>query len=388
MTEESTRRQEIERFGQIREAVKVVKTVGVTSSAKRRELIIDAQGAAKEIKEIRVLGGGARLSDEQIASIPSVAQTDINQEPLTVVETAINKYLEIEEGTLPMLVDAVHDQPPNLTELLRFARLKTPQITLEQIAESIARIESGQPLDDFDQRIAFLKDRYDEATGLLAGRIAQLTGTFLIRANKSRLVADLNRNWWSRESHRYKKESPEEERYYPAEYPRSARAAFYWAVSRILRRTVGLNGEGCVDQPFVRLAIHGMADRSGFDIAVAGSENAADPVFAAWFVERLQQEIDKEELMVADGRRPKVILATKDDETARAFTGSSVGLSTFRRWPKRTAQYPPFGEKFQTLQIEVSHQLRTNDQNREQLALAMSRVISVIIEYWKPEANT
>ncbi len=145
MIEESTRRQEIERFGQIREAVKVAKTVGVTSSAKRRELIIDAQGAAKEIKEIRVLDGGARLSDEQIASIPSVAQTDINQEPQTVVETAINKDLEIEEGTLPMLVDAVHDQPPNLAELLRFARLKTPQITLEQIAESIARIESCQP---------------------------------------------------------------------------------------------------------------------------------------------------------------------------------------------------------------------------------------------------
>lgn len=265
----------VDRFGNIRRAVSAAKNLGISDRGERREAVINAVSAQKK--------GILQISEEEAANFPSVAKFDIRQESQEVIDTSINKYLTVKEGLekTPVLVDAIHAIRP--------------------------------PFGDAKDR-----DEYDEFTSEIASRVAELTGASLIIAKKSRLTSDLNRAWWTREQRSTTKSF---------EYPRSARAALYWAVRGILASTNRLDENEQLKSKFCRITIHGMKDHDDFDFAIAGSQDPADEEFIAWFFARFKESLSQ------TGIEPKVVVAKLGDKT-EPYSGPT-SLAYFRRTPRK-----------------------------------------------------
>lgn len=305
------------RFSSIRKAVETAENLGITDPALRREAVINAISAEKK--------GIIPISEEEARWFPSVAELDIRKESEEVVETAINKYLEIKEGLprIPVLVDAIHAQKPAPSE--------------------------GAP------------EEWDANTKEITQRVADLTGASLIISKKSRMKADLNRAWWTRETR-----SGVE----PKEFPRSARAALYWSVRKILLNTGRLDENEQLKDNFYRIAIHGMKDHENYDFAIAGSQGPANEEFITWFTEKFKESL------VGVGVEPKVVIAKLGDKETEAYSGTT-SLTYFRRTPKKDylIQHPAFGLKFQTIQLEIGNKIRKDLQKREMVSLALANVI-------------
>lgn len=267
----------VERIAKIRRAVKKASELGIKDRGQRREAVIDAQSAKEE--------GILDISQEEARAFPSVAKADIRTESRQVQERAINKYLEVEEGdrNVPVLVDAVHDAPPAPSTIRHILRQDGLEASLDEIKDSLGRIVgNGEPKSELDQKVkAVWTASFDMNTGLIARQVARVLKASVIVAKKPRTHADPNRTW------RFRKTAPIEgvNKYLAREYPRSVLAAFYWAARRILQSQNLLDDSGRLKKQFLRVAIHGMVDRGGYDLAVGGSLKIADSEVVEKFAE-------------------------------------------------------------------------------------------------------
>lgn len=361
----------VERIAKIRRAVKKASELGIKDRGQRREAVIDAQSAKEE--------GILDISQEEARAFPSVAKADIRTESRQVQERAINKYLEVEEGdrNVPVLVDAVHDAPPAPSTIRHILRQDGLEASLDEIKDSLGRIVgNGEPKSELDQKVkAVWTASFDMNTGLIARQVARVLKASVIVAKKPRTHADPNRTW------RFRKTAPIEgvNKYLAREYPRSVLAAFYWAARRILQSQNLLDDSGRLKKQFLRVAIHGMVDRGGYDLAVGGSLRIADPEVVEKFAETLQKKIVEQGLLV-EGEVPKVVIARPKDPQIKMYSGAPVLATHRRELEGRVTQYPPFGENFQAIQLEISNRLRTDSGKRNQVARVISGTIREIIQ--------
>ncbi|PIS08756.1 hypothetical protein COT75_04715 [Candidatus Beckwithbacteria bacterium CG10_big_fil_rev_8_21_14_0_10_34_10] len=380
----------VKRPEKIRQIVEQLKDAGITDRGERREGVIDIHSVREEEeiwqqktvrgrpRQVRVKEGKALidLNEQQASQIESVAKPDASQEDEKIKERAINKYLEVKDGNLPIVVDAVHEQLPNSAELWQLMKQKYPDLKINEIELSLERIKKFEKketksLDYFDQEVLKVRDLYDQDTGLLARQVSQLLDVNTIVAKKPRLWADMNRNWWVRGMAELG-----EKQIFSREYSRSSRAALFWGLEKIVKRTVGLDEDGKVKGPFLRVALHGMANREGFDIAIAGAKNIADQDLRNKFISRLQEEIKNKGFMVGENEVPQVVLAIQNDPKTKAFAGTEVGLSIYRRkMITHKNQHPPFGEGFNIIQMEISARIRKNKEKRDAFAGILAEVL-------------
>lgn len=304
----------LERISRIREALRSARSLGISDPAKRREAVIDAVSAQQK----GILG----ISEDKARDFPSVATRDIRDEREDVIESAIDKYLEIKLGEedAPIIVECLH---------------------------------SDEPTDGEYGEKAELKDKFEPGTYEISRKIAELTGATLIRAKQSRVKSDSNRRWYNREF--VGKVS---------EFPRSARAALYWGINKVMSTQGRLDEAGILRSPFYRLSIHGMKDNDDFAFAIAGLESASDQEFLESFSDRL--EISLNEVGISD---PVII-----DRNGR-YRGLA-NLADFRRIPSKPEDYqhPAFGKNFNSIQIEIARKYRTPEM-QEKVAQAIANAI-------------
>lgn len=329
---EKNREFDIQRIGQIRAAIEQAKkenVVGIEEPGERRQEVIKR-----------------------------VAREHIDEEEQRTKDTAVNKYLEVKEGEIPVLITAVHAQPPTVSEVRQLLSW-WEKLTQKEIEEAKVRIDQGTTQGELDSDIRRAFDRYDEKTDLLARQAARLAKANLVVAKRSRLLADLNRSWWKRGDFFFHQIWAKAK-----EYSQSARAAFYWAAKPRVEKAVGLDETGIARAPFLHLALHGMKNREDFDIILGGT-SIVDPPVLEWFNRRLSEEIEKRNLIGAKGERAKVVIASPNDLATEDYIGDP-SLAHYRRAPlKNPLQHPFWGGNFNTIQLEISNRLRTDEGKRE-----------------------
>jgi hypothetical protein len=347
-----------QRIDQIKNATILAKrTFGITDRAIRRELVIDAVGAKRQ--------GIIDLPDDILENFPSVAQKDIREEAPDTIRRAIDKYLEVKVGNpnVPVLIDAVHAIKPTAQELVLMLRQNGIEASWAEVMNALEKKEPSE----LAEKVRLIRNSYyDGYSGRIAKRISELTGASSIVAKKSRGFAELNRHWWSRDS-RHGEEVAHE-------YPRSARAALYWSIRDILNQQNRLDDNEKLTDSYTRISVHGMKNND-FDFAVAGGRNPADEEFLQWFAKSLGRELTDIGLRPR-GREPRVVIARTDDSTTKAYAGPS-SLNVFRE-ERPDAQHPAFGQKFQTIQLEITKRVRMNEESRELTVQAVSSVIQKI----------
>lgn len=202
------------------------------------------------------------------------------------------------------------------------------------------------------------------------------------------------------------------------EYPTSVQAALYWAVRRVAERSVGLDEEGKVKAPFVRLAIHGMVDTPQSDIVLGGGnvrpgkeEKPASDTVLRWVAETLASKLAERGVTVPDlqeegsSRSPVVAIHRLGDDEVELFTvgadkrvvarrvarqGTSfsaggIGLGYYRTGARfevedvsgkqRSLEFPGLGEEFHTIHAVTCSSLRMQKANREALAGVVSELL-------------
>jgi len=161
------------------------------SRARRRELVIDAEGASHE-----------EVVKQKIPNFPSVAKAAINAETKLTQETAINKYLIVDarNPATPVIVDAIHQASPNSSEVWSLLKQIDKSLTLGDVEKSLERIKAGENLNDSDRKVEALWNKNDGKTGDIAQKVADILGCPSIVSKKSRLWGNQNANWWERES--------------------------------------------------------------------------------------------------------------------------------------------------------------------------------------------
>jgi hypothetical protein len=336
---------EINRYTIIREAANKAREVGVTDRGEIREAVINADSAQKK--------GILQITEEEASQIPSVAKKDIREEDDSVKELALNKYLEVTEGLerVPLLIDAIHPVQPS-------------------------KQEAGEYSED-SKIVNKLLQHFDEDTEKIAKRLAELTGSSLILAKKSRLQTDLNRAWWNRDTAPINNGDEGKTPIETFEYPRSAKAAFFWAVDDILQKQNRLDENGILKEPFVRLSIHGMKDNPDYGFAIAGSNNPADKDFLLWFRDELQTSLANEQINTL------VVVAKVSDPKTSAYSGP-LNLGYLRHEPGKEylVQHPAYGDNFNSIQLEIGSKFRKVEKEREIISLALANVLKNVPKYF------
>jgi hypothetical protein len=394
-----------ERYRAIREAVESTRSLGITNRSQIREAVINAEEAQAK--------GILTICPSEASAIPSVARQDIRQEENDVRERAFNKYLRIvspTDNTLPVAIEAVHAVSPNRAEILYEIQQLGLAMTEDELSSSLERIHKKEELSDKDTVVKEIKNKVDSSTGEVAFRVAELTGIGAHIAKQSRIKSDMNRYWYNRRGggEQISIGSIKGE-VYPYEYPRSAKAALYWAYDKLLREQNRLDEEGRVTSPFCRLSIHGMKDNPDFDIAIgAGKGNFADEELLKWLQVELEVALIEQGLSAEN----KVILAHTNDPNVRArdYIGSG-SLADYRKDPTKYNEYlqslysnnstdsapenktipahPGFGNNFNTAQIEIytSARVTQGKEGREKLAQALAKVVKRIPQYFESHTN-
>jgi hypothetical protein len=227
-------------------------------------------------------------------------------------------------------------------------------------------------------------------------------------AKKSRLWADANRESFFHKPRGVEVAIGEETKLLQTkEYPTSARAALYWALSKTIEDTVGLDEFGQVEAPFLRLALHGMTNREHADVVIGGGDlklgdegKLASEKVLRWFGKTLVEKVAERGVGVELGgdddkrrtptvaihhRDPRVEVLEKglDGEIVSTFvkrdgaslSGAGLGVEHFRIGDKfrvkdvdgkeRDLYFPGFGKEFHTIQLELSNRVRKNSEVRQ-----------------------
>lgn len=353
----------LERISGLKRALKSAKNAGIDDAAKRRESVIDSESAIIE---------GILDNSPAIQNIPSVAKPDVNTESELTKLTAINKYWEVNlprEIEKPnIIIDSPHSKIPNTSELLFQVKKHHPEATYDQVYSSFLRVRSG---DDNNQGIDLiikkLINRSDEYTDLVALSIGEKLKALVLTAKKPRVFSDANRGWFNRSSTK-----ADENIFLSKEYSRSVRAAYYLAVRNHLEKHDLIKANEVI-MPVIRFSIHGMSDVNDFDFAIAGNPYIADQEIIKKFHELLIKYLNQ---LTGSDNQSKVVIAKKDNPANSAYSGDA-NLSSFRQHPKKhLAQFPPFGENFSTIQLEISRRYRDNEVRRTIAINAISKAIT------------
>ncbi len=191
----------------------------------------------------------------------------------------------------------------------------------------------------------------EDYTREIATAVAEKTGAALLIAKKSRNHTDSNRAWWVRKDG-------------VREYSRSIRAALYWSIKKVVDlRNLMQNGE--LSKNFWRFSIHGMKDNANYDIAIAASHNPADQNLLNTLVAKL-----------AEDTKLRVVLAREEDASTADYSGLP-STAHFRNYPTKVRDFhhPPFGNKFQTIQMEIGRKHRIDSDKRALIIDALTKFI-------------
>lgn len=292
---------------------------GIGVGKARRKQLVSAIRHATE-------SGASDLGAIRESVINSIAKNNIDEESPETIALSLNKYLDINLGLrhVPVVIECLHSVKPNKEQLV-----------------------GGKSYDI---------DRYEPGTFEISKRVSELTGASLILAKQSRVKSDMNRAARIRSSMSS-----------TSEHSRSGRAALYWGLKSILRYQNRLGMDNKLKTNFYRLSVHGMKDNDEYGFAIAGSNNPADQLILQEFRDKLETSL--KEIGLVD----KVIIATKDDPKTAAYSGLP-NISHFRKEPirKELYQHPDFGEKFQTIQLEIARKYRDNPETRDLVSLALA----------------
>lgn len=301
-------------------AINDAKSLGIDDIGKRRTAIIDAVKAQKK--------GILDITPSEAQQFPSVAKSDIRNESPETIWFSQNKYLETQIGVprIPILIECLHSVKPNKEEI-RNGKLE-------------------------------LLDRYEIGTDAISKRVAKLTGGSLLMAKKSRVFGDLNRAG-------YKRGDGE-----ALEYSASGRAALYMGVRKVLLAQDRLNTDEKLEEEFTRVSIHGMKGNDDFAFAIAGSNDPAPQQFLEGFAKRLTASL------LEVGITDKVVIAKKEDPKTVKYSGLP-NISNFRKSPKKfeNFQHPDFGDKFNTIQLEIGKKFRQNPEIIESVSVAIANAL-------------
>ncbi len=172
------------------------------------------------------------------------------------------------------------------------------------------------------------KPNSDLHTGIIASKVAEITGCHCIIATVSRNVADLNR------PHSTKN--------------KKAIREYRDCINYMLETSRLLRGEKLA-YPFLHLAIHGMKDREDKDIELGTRHGrSCSPLIQTWIY---KQFVEISDSLFWKELSPAIVL----DEH---FIGDSSKEA--HRHGDQNSLYSGYGENFNTVQIECAHWLRTN----------------------------
>lgn len=392
------------------------------------EQLLDSHERFSKMRKIVRQGKaeGVPGRDRREKVIGSVASESLDHEPVEVQEAAINKYFEGRVGSSEVhgMVDAVHAHEPREGETIAILRAHFPkdefgQPTLEQLTQAYRRwreawdrgekLHKGDPDDpnySYSKAIANIRDEFDVSTAeVVRDAATHSEGSWWI-AKKSQMWADANRKSFF---HKPRGAWAEGKLIQQQEYPTAARAALYWVVRKTVESTVGMDREGKLQQPFLRLAVHGMADREHADIVLGGGslklpeeQRPASETVLRWFAQTLTERLAKREEWE---RVPVVAIHRFKQEEAEVFTqdqeglvsssmaekdgaslsGSGVGLEHFRGGHTfevtdadgnvRELVFPGFGEDFHTIQAEIGNSLRTDPESWQALGEVFAQLL-------------
>jgi len=391
----------------------------------REDLSLERFGAVHEAAEL-ARDIGLPIRDRREKVIATVAEERLDKEPVDVQERAIRKYFEGEIG-LPKIhgmVDGLHVQQPGEGEVISILRERLPLRSVEELSQLYRQwfaSPKGNEVVSVDPSLAEamrkIRGKFEEYIRFLVKRSAQGCEGSWFLAKKSRMWADANRRSFFHQPRGTKLSSGE--LIQTKEYPTAARAALYWVIRRVAERTIGLDGEGKVKAPFLRLALHGMVDSDVADVVLGGgnmkpgkeSKPASEKVlrwFAQTLVEKLHarglqtfgktdegrvmrepvvaiQRLGQDQAEVFGREEDGMISSKLIDRTTGALSGGGLGLEHFRTGAtfevedvsskKRILKFPGFGDEFHTIQAEVCNSLRMDKASREKLAGIFSEMM-------------
>lgn len=374
---------------------------------------------------------GLSRRDRREKVIGSVASESLDDEPVEVQEAAINKYFEGRVGSSEVhgMVDAVHAHEPGEGETIAILRAHFPQgesgqPTHEQLTQAYRRwreawdrgekLHKGDPDDpnySYSKAIANIRDEFDVSTAeVVRDAATHSEGSWWI-AKKSQMWADANRKSFF---HKPRGAQAEGKLIEQQEFPTAARAALFWLVRKTVEGTVGLDSEGKLKKPFLRLAVHGMADRRHADIVLGGGslnlpeeQRPASETVLRWFAQTLTKKLSErsglerapivaihrfkqEEAEVFTQDQEGVVLSSMAEKDGASLSGSGVGLEHFRGGhtfevtdadgKERELVFPGFGEDFHTIQAEISNSLRTDPNSQRALGEMFSELMQEFSE--------
>jgi hypothetical protein len=318
---------DLSRYKDIKTAVVAARNLGVTDVSKRRELVIDAKGINKKIKN-------PWITPQQAEEFPSVSKSNIRDEDPRTIATAIHKYFEIYGGQhskSPVMIEVLHSAKPNDSE--------------------VGRVKKDTQVGDTNK----LKQKHEVGTREMANEISDIINAPVLIARKSRIWADLNRIW-------YKKTIEGELK--TTEFSRSGKAAQYLAYRQLLQSGEHLNNNEQISHPYLSLSIHGMKDHQSFGFAIAGGVESASSEVITWFQESLTKALA--EVAIYDN--------VKIDRIGD-YSGLP-SLVNYRQEPEKVEDrhHPSFGVNFNKIQLEIDKRYREGE-NRKKVVIALSKVL-------------
>jgi len=368
---------------------------------------------------------GFSRRDRREVVISEIGQKSLDKEPAEVRETAINKYWNLKIGSpnMPVLIIAPHAKKAGEGEILGHLRDKFPESTRKKLLELTKQwleverdqgthkiIERRSSNNEIFTAIKLLANRLDSSTDSLAETIAKESNSTLAIAKKSRMWADANRKPFS---HKPQGVGQQKRFIQAREYPTSIRASWYWAAQKIIERTVGLDDDKKPIKPFLQIVIHGMKDRisedgeDNYDIVIGGGDikkdeekKLANDKVINWLTETLIRKVN-EQKGFPNGF--KVAIDRKGKETVEVFqikngkvekkeikrigerlSGADLGLEYFRtgcnfevetlEGNQRVLKFPGLGTNFNTIQLEVSRNIRENPEFRAVFTQALGEL--------------
>lgn len=171
----------------------------------------------------------------------------------------------------------------------------------------------------------------DAFTGDIAAQVSEVVGCHCIIATVSRKIADLNRS--------------------PSPRSRNAVQEYRQTIHTILEASNLLTPPGTLRQPFLHMAIHGMEDRDDKDIELGTVHGrSCTPLVRDWVYAECKRWACSSLVLP---RQPIIVI---DEELS-----GDPSIAHHAHGEPKTG-YPGYGDKFNTIQIEIAHWLRVDYQ--------------------------
>ncbi len=167
----------------------------------------------------------------------------------------------------------------------------------------------------------------DMKTGEIAEKVAERTGAGVIIATVSREEMDLNRP--------------------PNPQNQPAIDEYRAAIQRILESKNLLDKDsGSLTREYLHIALHGMKDDWGTNFEVGTLHGrSCKPSVLDWFIDQLKTAFSSAKIGVNG-----------------FFQGN--GSKSYHRYGDPHSAYPGYGERFNTIQLEICHEYRTDHQEK------------------------